>query len=87
MTDKTKVLIFTSGSSEMKHGEEDDSPVQLAKSTVFSGNLFLSEADALACFDCETEYLTGTSSAVVLPSFVESMAEGMLDSMTTLAEK
>ena len=51
------------------------------KKVQYQGDLYLSEGDANTYFNCDTEYLNGTSYAICMTAAMQTAAEDAVDAV------
>ena len=80
MTKKANVLTFMTGSTRLvrKGGAKE----QLSEAVILNKVPYVSEDDAKNLFQCDCEYLMGTSYGVCLPGTIEAEAEEIYNTLT-----
>ena len=81
MTSGTKILIFKRGSNMMYKQNTNSEPESIKSKVLYQGDLYLSEDDARTYFNCDTEYLSGTSYAVCMSSQMQTAAEDAVEAV------
>ncbi|MCR5626469.1 MAG: hypothetical protein K6F99_04030 [Lachnospiraceae bacterium] len=84
MTYGAKIYVFKNGSASYSIGKDSDKTENLTEKIVFSTVPYIAEADATNIFKCDTEYVSGSQTAVIVTSSMQSPVENLISALEEL---